>query len=255
MRFRAPRVLIIVNLAVLVAVSVSFLLIRNAVAQSATSTPTDPLPADTSSETLSTAAAAASIDAAPQLQQLREVHIIGTKYTDYFTDGSTVFSFPGDPEIAKNFDKPNAPQPSHEGLMWVQTTGTHLYDTPSGDLEIGTFALQQNGTYVAYLATTTIANATSTPYLPARVVVMQEHPVTGAQAPRGEVKGASTSATNGGEEVGSASTTLNESRAVSESTTSASTTNATAQEAQQLPEPPPEPTTNPEETISTTTSS
>ena len=28
------------------------------------------------------------------------VHIVGTKYTDYFTDGTTVTSYPGDPAIA-----------------------------------------------------------------------------------------------------------------------------------------------------------
>jgi len=79
---------------------------------------------------------------------LTEVHIIGTKYTDYFTDGRTVVSFPGNPKIDGNLDKPNAPIPTHAGLTWDHTTGGYLYDTPSGDLEVGDYALQPNGSYI-----------------------------------------------------------------------------------------------------------
>jgi hypothetical protein len=79
---------------------------------------------------------------------LTEVHIIGTKYTDYFTDGTTTTAYPGDPKIDSNFDKPDAPIPMREGLTWVHTIGDNLYDTPSGDLEVGTYALQGNGHYV-----------------------------------------------------------------------------------------------------------
>jgi hypothetical protein len=39
----------------------------------------------------------------PPLEGLTEVHIIGTKYVDYFTDGTTVTAYPGDPEIAAHF--------------------------------------------------------------------------------------------------------------------------------------------------------
>jgi len=56
------------------------------------------------------------------------VHIIGTKYVDYFTDGKTVTAFPGDPSIDSHFDVPNAPIPTHAGRTWDHTTGQHLYD-------------------------------------------------------------------------------------------------------------------------------
>src|SRR5262249_54897334 len=80
---------------------------------------------------------------------MTEVHIIGTKYTDYFTDGTTITSYPGDPAIDSNLDKPNAPVPTHEGLTWVQTTGQNLYDTSSGDLEPGDYAVESNGKIIA----------------------------------------------------------------------------------------------------------
>jgi hypothetical protein len=40
---------------------------------------------------------------------LARVHIIGTKYIDYFTDGSTTVVMPGDPQIDANLDKPDDP--------------------------------------------------------------------------------------------------------------------------------------------------
>jgi len=97
---------------------------------------------------------------------LTEVHIIGTKYTDYFTDGTTTTAYPGDPKIDSNFDKPDAPIPTREGLTWVHTIGDNLYDTPSGDLEVGTYALQGNGHYIQNAApfvssTSTVATTSS----------------------------------------------------------------------------------------------
>ena len=84
----------------------------------------------------------------PPPQGLIEVHIIGTKYIDYFTNGTTVTAYPGDPAIDGNFDTPNAPIPTHEGLTWDHTTGGYLYDTPSGDLEVGEYAVQPSGSYI-----------------------------------------------------------------------------------------------------------
>jgi len=89
------------------------------------------------------------------------VHIIGTKYTDYFTDGKTVTAFPGDPAIDSHFNVPNAPIPTHEGLTWVHTTGQHLYDTPSGDLEINDYAQQSDGSYIGHLPASKYTDATS----------------------------------------------------------------------------------------------
>src|SRR3989344_2315766 len=185
MSFRNHKIIIVSNLAVLGVAVVSFLLIRSAIAQTATTSPSGLREIATESATSTPILHAFVASTSPLL---REVHIIGTKYTDYFTDGSTLTLFPGDPEIHANIAKPNAPIPTREGLTWDHSIGTYLYDTPSGDLEVGTFALQPNGSYIAYLATTTIEHATSTPFLPARIVVLREHPVTGAPAsPQGEV--------------------------------------------------------------------
>jgi hypothetical protein len=77
-----------------------------------------------------------------------QVHFIGTKYTDYFTDGTTIIAVPDDPKIDGNLDKPNASIPTHAGMTWVHTTGDNLYDTPSGDLEVGEYAVQPDRSYV-----------------------------------------------------------------------------------------------------------
>jgi hypothetical protein len=92
--------------------------------------------------------AATTPAAAPPPIGLTEVHIVGTKYTDYFTDGTTVASYPGDPAIDSNFDKPDAPIPTHAGLTWDHTSGYNLYDTASGDLDVGDYAVQSDGSYI-----------------------------------------------------------------------------------------------------------
>lgn len=123
------------------------------VPQASTSTvPTDDV-ASSSPEipaaSTSTVAASAAGTSSPAVDQppqgLTLVHIVGTKYTDYFTDGTTVTSYPGDPAINSNFDKPDAPIPTHAGLTWDHTTGGYLYDTTSGDLEVGDYAVQPGG--------------------------------------------------------------------------------------------------------------
>jgi hypothetical protein len=76
-------------------------------------------------------------------------HIVGTKYTDYFTDGINVTSYPGDPAIDSNLDKPSAPVPTHVNLTWVHTTGNPVYDTPSGDLEPDYYYVQSDGSVIA----------------------------------------------------------------------------------------------------------
>src|SRR5258708_32768004 len=115
-------------------------------------------PVVTSSSSTSTPAASAPIvaGAGPTL-----VHIIGTKYTDYFTDGKTVTAFPGDPAIDSHFNVPNAPIPAHEGMTWNGTTGGYLYDTPSGDLEINDYAKQSDGSYIGHLPASKYTDATS----------------------------------------------------------------------------------------------
>lgn len=97
----------------------------------------------------------------PPPQGLTEVHIVGSKYIDYFTDGTTITSYPGDPAIDSNLGKPDAPTPTHEGLTWVHTTGGYLFDTESGDLEVGEYAVQPNATYITNAAP--FVSSTSTP--------------------------------------------------------------------------------------------
>lgn len=81
---------------------------------------------------------------------ITEVHIIGIKYIDYFTEGTTaITSYPGDPDIDSHLSEPNAPIPTHEELTWVHTTGQNLYDTPSGDLEPGDYAYRVDGSIVS----------------------------------------------------------------------------------------------------------
>jgi hypothetical protein len=64
-------------------------------------------------------------------------------------DGTKTYSFPGDPKVDANLNKPNAPIPSHSGLTWVSTSGMDAYDTPSGDLEIGDYAQESDGSYIS----------------------------------------------------------------------------------------------------------
>jgi hypothetical protein len=61
--------------------------------------------------------------AEPAPEGLTEVHIIGTKYTNYFTDGTTITSYPGDPEIDAHLAEKDAPIPTQH------TAGSYLYDT------------------------------------------------------------------------------------------------------------------------------
>jgi hypothetical protein len=96
---------------------------------------------------------------------MTEVHIIGIKYTDYFTDGTTTTSYPGDPDIDSHFSEANAAIPVHEGLTWVHTAGHYLYDTPSGDLEPGDYAYQVDGSIVSnpVASNHVFVSSTSTP--------------------------------------------------------------------------------------------
>ena len=80
---------------------------------------------------------------------LKLVHVAGTKYIDYFTDGTKTYSFPGNPDIDSNLNKPNAPIPSHTGLTWVSTSGMEAYDTPSGDLESADYAQEADGSFIS----------------------------------------------------------------------------------------------------------
>ena len=82
-------------------------------------------------------------------EDLTEVYVIGMQYTDVFTDGSKTYEFPGDPEIHAHIAEKNAPIPTHEGMTWVHSTGRYLYDTASGELEEGQYAVMRNGSIEA----------------------------------------------------------------------------------------------------------
>lgn len=107
----------------------------------------------------------------PSLEQapagLAKVHIIGTKYIDYFTDGSSEYAFPGDPAIDAHLAEKDAPIPTHTGMTWVHTTGQPLYDTQSGDLEVGQYAVQPGGTMIAkyspFVSSTSTSVTTGSP--------------------------------------------------------------------------------------------
>jgi hypothetical protein len=92
---------------------------------------------------------------------LTEVHIIGMKYIDYFTDGATTVEFPGDPDIDSHLSEKDAPIPTREGLTWRQTIGNYLYDTSSGDLEASQYAIQSDGKIIAKYPP--FVSSTSTP--------------------------------------------------------------------------------------------
>jgi hypothetical protein len=58
------------------------------------------------------------------------------------TDGTIVTAYPGDPAIDAHFDKPNAPIPHcPDGQTWHHTSGMPGFYTPSGELEVGQYAL------------------------------------------------------------------------------------------------------------------
>ncbi len=48
-----------------------------------------------------------------------------------------------------------------EPPKWVQTTGRPLYDTPSGNLEIGDYAVNRPGEYIIMIGVTTYSDATT----------------------------------------------------------------------------------------------
>ena len=112
---------------------------------------------------------------------LKLVHVIGTKYIDYFTDGSKTYSFPGNSDIDSNLNKPNAPIPTHGNLKWVSTSGMEAYDTPSGDLEIGDYAQESDGSYISNVPAYTYTDATSSVPIAAHIATSKTDPTVAAQ--------------------------------------------------------------------------
>ena len=107
---------------------------------------------------------------------LKLVHVVGTKYIDYFTDGTKTYSFPGNPDIDSNLNKPNAPIPTHGNLTWVSTSGMDAYDTPSGDLESGDYAQESDGSYISNVPAYTYTDATSSVPIAAHIATSKTDP-------------------------------------------------------------------------------
>jgi hypothetical protein len=111
---------------------------------------------------------------------LKLVRVVGTKYVDYFTDGTKTYSFPGDPKIDGNLNKPNAQIPSYAGLKWVSTSGMETYDTASGDLEVGTYAQEADGSYISNIPAYTYTDATSSIPIAAHIAMSKSDPTLAA---------------------------------------------------------------------------
>jgi hypothetical protein len=112
---------------------------------------------------------------------LKLVHVVGTKYVDYFTDGTKTYSFPGDAKIDGKLNRPNAPIPTHGNLTWVSTSGMEAYDTPSGDLEEGAYAQEADGSFISNLPAYTYTDATSSVPIAAHIATSKTDPTVAAQ--------------------------------------------------------------------------
>ncbi len=134
--------------------------------------------ATTVSAGTTTAATSLPVTQAPTAQptSLKLVHVVGTKYVDYFTDGIKTYSFPGDSKIDGNLNKPNAPIPSHAGLKWVSTSGMEAYDTSSGDLELSDYAQEADGSYISNIPAYTYTDATSSVPIAAHISTSKTDP-------------------------------------------------------------------------------
>jgi hypothetical protein len=123
-------------------------------------------------------------------QSLTEVHITGKKYIDYFTDGKSVTIVPGDPKVDANLDQPDAQIPTHDGLTWDHTSTQFLYDTSSGDLEVGDYAQMPSGGYIAHYPATVYTDATSSVPQPDRITTSPSIPTWDHLAPSSNNNGA-----------------------------------------------------------------
>ena len=135
------------------------------------------LPAETQTPAQSQAQAQPTSDK----PALKLVHVVGSKYVDYFTDGTKTYSFPGNLDIDSNLNKPNAPIPTHGNLQWVSTSGMEAYDTPSGDLEVGDYAQEADGSYVTNVPAYTYTDATSSVPIAAHIATSKTDPTAATQ--------------------------------------------------------------------------
>jgi hypothetical protein len=92
-----------------------------------------------------------------------------------------VSTFPGNPDIDSNLNKPNAPIPTHGNLTWVSTSGMDAYDTSSGDLEIGDYAQEADGSYISNIPAYTYTDATSSVPIAAHIATSKTDPTSATQ--------------------------------------------------------------------------
>jgi len=105
------------------------------------------------------------------------------------------YSFPGDPKIDANLNKPNAPIPSHTGLTWVSTSGMDAYDPPSADLESGDYAQEADGSFTSNMPAYTYTDATSSVPIAAHIATSKTDP-TGAAPATNDNTASTTTATS-----------------------------------------------------------
>ena len=156
-------------------------------ASDTTTASSTPASASSTTPTMDASSTSATLPAQSQAQAqpsskptLKLVHVVGTKYINYFTDGTKTYSFPGNPDINSNMNKPNAPIPTHADLTWVSTSGMEAYDTPSGDLEIGDYAQEADGSYISNVPAYTYTDATSSIPIAAHIAMSKSDPTLAA---------------------------------------------------------------------------
>ena len=139
-------------------------------------------PATDVSSTSATPPAQTQAEAQPSSSKptFKLVHVVGSKYIDYFTDGTKTYSFPGNPDIDSNLNKPNAPIPSHGNLKWISTSGMEACDTPSGDLEPGDYAQEGDGSFISNVPAYTYTDATSSVPIAAHIGFSKADPTAAA---------------------------------------------------------------------------
>jgi hypothetical protein len=64
----------------------------------------------------------------------------------------------------------------HGNLKWVSTSGMEAYDTPSGDLEVGDYAQEADGSYVTNVPAYTYTDATSSVLIAAHISTSKTDP-------------------------------------------------------------------------------
>ena len=151
---------------------------NSATTSESASTSTEPNPTTESTSITQENTTQLTTSQSVSLSSFQKVTVVGTKYIDYFTDGSIEYSFPSDTTIVANFDKPDSAIPSHGDLKWTGTRGYVAYDTPSGDLEEGQYAQQANGSFVVHYPAMKYTSATSTAQYPSKISATNVDPST-----------------------------------------------------------------------------